>query len=87
MTIFGIVYIFLVGDFHFEMHFCAGLYRLGFGDYLLPIADKLQYTNLFQEFKLKQWNRHDEFLLLFTTAGVQWLLGMLQPIFVSCVEI
>lgn len=58
------------------MHFCLGVYRLGYTQYLKPIADKLQYNNIQLDFQLKKWSSHDEFLLLVATAGVSWLHGM-----------
>jgi hypothetical protein len=55
------------------MHVCHAIYRLGFSHYLEPIAILLGYTTLKTDFPLKQWNKHDEFLLLFTEASMQWL--------------
>ncbi len=57
------------------MHVCHALYRLGFDAYLQPIALALNYTILKKDFELKKWSRHDEFLLLFTDAAMQWLNG------------
>ena len=56
---------------------CLGIYRLGYSSYLAPIAKHLGYDNIHLDFALKQWSRHDEFLLLVATAGVQWLQGKL----------
>ena len=58
------------------MHVALGIYRLGFDDYIASVANLLGYTTLKKDFPLKQWNKHDEFLLLFTEASFQWLRGM-----------
>lgn len=58
------------------MHVCHGIFRLGFEHYLKPIADQVGYTILTRDFQLKKWNKHDEFLLLFIEASVQWLYGI-----------
>jgi hypothetical protein len=57
------------------MHVCHAIYRLGFVDYLSPIATILEFGSLKQEFLLKAWSHHDEFLLMFTDAAVTWLQG------------
>ena len=57
------------------MHVALAIYRLGFDAYLAPIANELGYTTLKKDFELKQWNKHDEFLLLFTEASFKWLRG------------
>lgn len=61
------------GEFHFTMHVCHGIYRLGFASYLQPIAEQFNYTILKCDFDLKKWNKHDEFLLLFTEGALAWL--------------
>ena len=55
------------------MHWTLALYRLGFQAYLEPIAQALEYTHLTQDFQLNKWSKHDQFLLLFGTASIQWL--------------
>ena len=52
------------------MHMCLGIYRLEYSSYLAPIAKHLGYDNIHLDFALKQWSRHDEFLLLVAIAGV-----------------
>ena len=37
---------------------------------------KFEYTILKQDFVLKKWSKHDEFLLMFTEASVKWLFSM-----------
>jgi len=58
-----------------EMHFALGLFRLGFEQYLAPIATAIDIGQVQHDFPLKTWNKHDQFLLMFTTAGMKWLLG------------
>ena len=65
-----------VGDFHFQVHFCHALYRLGGEQYLLPLARLTGYKYLEVNFLLAKWDKHDQFLLLFCDAGVAWLRGM-----------
>lgn len=66
----------IVGEFHFMMHICHAIYRLGFRSYLEPVAKAFKLTALSEDFKLRKWNKHDEFLLLFTEASCNWLRGM-----------
>ena len=70
-----------LGEFHFMMHFCHAVYRLGFHDYLEPVAKAFNLTTLCVDFKLRKWNKHDEFLLLFTEASCNWLSGMLSEMY------
>jgi len=55
------------------MHVCHAIYRLGFDDYLQPLAANFGYTTIKKNFDLKKWSRQDEVLLLFAEAGIQWL--------------
>jgi hypothetical protein len=57
------------------MHVCLAIYRLGFIDYISPIATTLGFVLLKRDFELKNWKHHDEFLLMFTDAAVKWLQG------------
>jgi hypothetical protein len=95
-VIFLIIYI-LLGEFHFQIHVCHALYRLGGSLYLylkiilfknlnniffflklviLPFATNLGFHKLHINFPLKKWSQHDDFLLLFCDASLQWLAGM-----------
>ena len=69
----GTIVTFYIGEFHFVMHICHAIYRLGFIDYLQPIAHHFGYETLKQDFILRKWKKHDEFLLLFTEASCKWL--------------
>ena len=58
------------------MHVCHAIYRLGYDAYMALIANLVGYTTLKKDFNLKKWNKHDEFLLLFTEASFLWLQSM-----------
>lgn len=59
------------------MHLCAAIYRLGFTEYLQPVAIALGFNLLVKNFALKNWKHHDQFLLLFCDAGAMWLQGII----------
>lgn len=65
----------IAGEFHFQMHVTHALYRLGGASYLLPVAQSIGFKYLTIDFALKNWDKHDEFLLLFCDAGMLWLQG------------
>jgi len=60
------------GDFHFQMHLCHALYRLGGEQYLLPMAHAIGFKHLLIDFPLDKWNKQDQFLLLFCDAFTMW---------------
>jgi len=75
---------FSAGEFHFVMHFCKALFRLGGTQYLLPLAAKYGHSAIKIEFQLKEWSVHNEFLLLFTDAACNWLRGEFAKFFGMC---
>jgi hypothetical protein len=58
------------------MHVALAIFRLAFTDYIEPLTHALHYTTLRKDFVLRTWNKHDEFLLLFTEASFRWLAGI-----------
>ena len=60
------------------MYVAHTIYCLGFTDYLEPITLQFGYITLKQDFILCKWNKHDEFLLLFTETSLKLLCSMLQ---------
>lgn len=67
----------IIGEFHFQMHFCLSLYCLGGTDYLIPIGKEAGFQYLAVDFPLAKWDYHNEFLLLFCDASMKWLQGNL----------
>jgi hypothetical protein len=53
------------------MHVALAIFRLVFTDYIEPLTRAFHYTTLRKDFVLRTWNKHDEFLLLFTEASFQ----------------
>ena len=45
--------------------------------FLLPLAQKLE-KNLTSKFKLKDWNKHEDFFMSFLHAITIWLQGILE---------
>lgn len=63
------------------MHVCHAIFRLGFFNYLQPVASAFGFNLLKMDFLLKEWKMHDQFLLMYCDAAAQWLHGMYLCVF------
>ena len=60
------------------LHVCLAIYRVGFIDYLEPVAKALRYNSLMEDFTSKKWSGHSDFLLIYAEAAYNWLHGILK---------
>lgn len=65
------------GELHLQMHLCHTIMRLGYDEYLQPIANHLNINNITKNFLLKNWDKHDDFMLVVAQACVNWLTTVL----------
>lgn len=63
------------------MHKSLAIMCIAGNDYLLPIANFLQYKYVIIDFLLARWSQHDEFLLLVADAAVEWLVDIIPTCF------